>query len=719
MVQPLFIEPELYIEKTAGEVDLPEDPNVWPKEVLDELYKQVPYIADFQPHVVMSKVDGERGYGMGHVEIANQSEAQAGTDPQQMQAAGIRSVRIPVVIKDGKLSPFDLIVNDASKCVPLTEARLRQSLFRPQAFDITSKTPGDHSLIGSLYPPFRQNFGGGTGGGIVMPGDTMGKMSSVEKTASAFEEYLVKELEKQDDGFRKPKVKTAAAIPQVKWKTGSVLEAIAPSIGETELNSFWTKLAANRGLQAAFRQNGEATAGSLNVLANTVPVGAEKIASLLPQLIRPDVVQLSKAVGGYRIKTANAACWLPMSEGIDRQGVVRRFGEKIALDLDVAGAVTIADGCDAYEEQVKTAEYMPVSEAGFYKVHDEAGKEIVGFVIPNLIDSDGESVPLSLFTNGSQATVQAEIFGEPAGDGANLPTTTPGGYGAFFEVTNEGEIRATIPMTLQGSYAGEDGVSTISGETYDGRPVEVSIQPTIQEPMGTPEGKLLLPQSWQWMPLGDAEQVALAGGDGDGQGNGQGEPEMSEEEVKESEAYVTVRSGGGTFSFDGPAVEKLAAADRGFLDLDDAMFLLAGLGVHQGYGATKLAHALTGDRPERIKIGRWIKPAAEARAESLERAKEAMAQMPDLKRDLVKEAAFIPDPTAVDTVLSVGFINPENLMTFVSYLPQIDDSQAKLCELLLAARLGIKDISSTALERAVRSVEEVIEGLKVIAFQGM
>jgi hypothetical protein len=713
MVQPLFIEPDITFEKTAGEVDLPEDPNVWPKEVLDELYKQVPYIADFQPHVVMSKVDGERGYGMGHVEIANQSEAQMGTDPQQMQAAGIRTIRIPVIIKDKKLSPFDLIVDDTSKCVPLTEARLRQSLFRPQAFDITSKTPGDHSLIGSLYPPFRQNYGGSTGGGIVVPGDSMGKVSS------AFEEYLVKELEKTDAGFRKPKEKTAAAPPNVEWKTGSVLEAVAGSIGQTDLDQFWTKLAANKGLQAAFRQNGAAASGSLEVLSKAEPVGAEKLAALLPQMIRPDVIQLSKGEGGYRVKVANAACWLPMSDSISRRDVVQRFGEKIALDLDMAGAVTIADGCDAYEEQVKTAEYIPVSEAGVYKVHDEAGKEIVGFVIPNLIDSDGESVPLSLFTNGSQATVQGEIFGEPAGDGANLPTGTPGGYGAFFEVTNEGELQATIPMTLQGSHQGEEGIPTMSGETYDGRPVEVSVQPTIQEPMGTPEGKLLLPQTWQWMPLDQAEQVALAGGDGDGQGNGQGEPEMTEEEVKESAAYVTVRSGGGSFSFAGPAVEKLAAADRSFLNLDEAMFLLAGLGSHQGFGTAKLAHAATGDRPERIKVGRWITPAAEARAESMERAKLAMAQMPDLKRDLVKEAAFIPDPTAVDTVLSVGFINPENLMTFVSYLPSIDDSQSKLCELLLASRLGIKDISSSALERAVRSVEEVIEGLKVIAFQGL
>lgn len=717
MEQPLFIEPiVMHFEKTAGEVDLPEDPNTWAKEVLDELYKQVPYIADFQPHVVMTKVDGERGYGMGHVEVSNQSEAQMGTAPEQMAAAGVRTVRIPVIIKDKKLSPFDLLVNDSAKCAPLTESRMRQALFRPQAFDITSKTPGDHSLIGSLYPPFRQNFGGGTGGGLVVPADTMGKVGSVdgEKTASAFEEYLIRELEKQDAGFRRPgKEKKASVQPKLEFKSGSVLQAIAPSINEADLNGFWSKLAEDRSLQAAFRGNPGAAA-PLYLLSKVEPVGAEKLAAVLPSLIRPHVVQLSRVNGAYLMKTANADCWLPTQGALGRRELVERFGDAIALDVDSAGAVTLADGCDAFEERVKTAEFIPVSEAGVYKVLDEEGKELVGYVIPNLIDSDGESLPLALFTNGSQATVQGEIFGEPAGDGANLPTGTPGGYGAFFEVTNEGSIRATIPMTLQGSYAGEGEFTTMSGETYDGRPVEVSLQPNIVEPMGTPEGKLLLPQTWQWMPLGNAAQVALAGG------GGGPEPEMTAEEVKESSAYVTVRaSDGNSFSFVGPAVEKLASSDRSFLSLDDAMFLLAGLGVHQGYGATKLAHAATGDRPERIKVGRWITPAAERKAESLESAKEAMARMPQLRKDLVKVAAFIPDPTAVDTVLSLGFINPENLMTFVSYLPAIDDAQTKLCDLLVASRLGIKDISSSALERAVRSVEEVIEGLKIIAFQGL
>jgi hypothetical protein len=88
-----------------------------------------------------------------------------------------------------------------------------------------------------------------------------------------------------------------------------------------------------------------------------------------------------------------------------------------------------------------------------------------------------------------------------------------------------------------------------------------------------------------------------------------------------------------------------------------------------------------------------------------------------MRRDLVKEAAVIPDPAAVDTVLSLGFLNPENLGTFISAIPEIDASQTKMCELLLAARLGLAEVPAPALEKAIRSTEEVLEGLKVLAFQ--
>lgn len=701
----LFIRPSVEFEKMAAEVELPEDPNTWPKEILDELYKQVPYIADFHPHVVMQQVDAERRYGMGFVEIANQSETQMGTDPAMVQASGVRSVRIPVVVHDGKLYPFDLLVNDASNVLPLTESRLRQAIFRPQAFDVTSQTPGDQSMIGQLYPPYRQNYGFG-GGGVTTPG--MGK------TGSALEDFLTKGA--SSCSAPAPSKSPKAALKLGKQKVGSVLQAILPTINQTDLDGFWQKVGSDLGLRAQFRKNAASNSRFLGMLAELEPTTATKTASILPSLIKPSVVQVSRDSGSYMVKSASHLFWRPFTQHIDRGELVQRFGVKVAMDVDQAGAVTIADGAEA--EAPEAPQAALITESGFYKVRTEDGRELIGFVIPNLIDTDGEALPLASFTNGSHATVQSEIHGEKAGDGVNLPVGPAMGMGMFFTTTPHG-LQATIPMTLHGSHemGGEPG--TFVGETFDGRPVEVSVQPNIQVPMGTPDGKLLLPATWQWSPMEKCQNVALVGSEdtfGGDESVETGGEEEGEEKPKQANAYVTIRSDGTTFSFSGPAVEKLAYAERSFLDIDDAMFLLAGLGVEQGHGAVKLAHATTGTRGEVVKVGRLLKLASDAHAEALGAARDYIAHLPALKVDLVKEASMIPDPMAVDTVLSLGFINPENVMTFISYLPRIDDAQQRMCELLLAARLGLQNIPASALERAVRSTEEAIEGLKVIAF---
>lgn len=180
---------------------------------------------------------------------------------------------------------------------------------------------------------------------------------------------------------------------------------------------------------------------------------------------------------------------------------------------------------------------------------------------------------------------------------------------------------------------------------------------------------------------------------------------------------MELRGSNEVFSLSGPAVYKLASTDRTFLDIDGAMFLLAGLGVEQGHGAAKLAEAMPGSYPVKVTTSRELALAEDVEKWAAARARELYDSLPDLKRVLIKEAASMPDPAAVDTVLSLGFINPENIMSFVGHLPELDENQMKLCNLLLASRLGMPNVSAGALERAVRAIEEVIEGLKVIGFQ--
>ena len=651
----LYIQPNVSFEKTGAETELPQDPNQWPQQILQELYKQVPYVADFEPHVNMDKVDAERGYGFGHIEIGNKTEAPMDTPPEQEASAGIRKVRVPVVIKENKLLPFDLIVTDDSKMMPLTESRLRQAIFRPQQFDVTSETPGDKSMVGQLYPPFRQNYGYGSGS----------------------------------------------------IKQGSVLESILPTINESDYLGF-TDAISSKDMQVAYVKNAAATSDSLKLLLEHEPTSITKTGAALTGHLKPDVVQISRASEGYKIKSANHDFWQPVEEYSDRGDLIRRFGEKVALAVDLSGAVTLAEGATALEKTANEECAAPASAPGLYKVETMDGKELVGFIIPNLIDVTGESLPISLFTNGSASAVQTDIVGTPAGESNDIPVgETPTGYGAFVSVGPEG-LRATVPLKIEASYSEGEEPATYTASTFDGRPTEISIQPNIQNVVGA-EGKMLIPQHWRWMPLGESKSVALVDSEGASQ---------KEASVQRAMASVEVRCSGNCFSVKGPSVTKLAHDQREFLNIDDTMFLLAGLGVDQEYATTKLGQSFNGSEPVRVKIGRTLTTADEQKTAASKRAQEILGALPALRRPLFKEAAFIPDPGAVDTVLSLGFLNPQNIMTFVSYLPNIEEAQQRLCELLLSARLGLQNISITSLEHAVRAVEEVLEGLKILAFQG-
>jgi hypothetical protein len=694
----LFLQPQVSFEKASmASTRMPEDPNAWPQEVLQQLYKEVPYISDFSPHVVMDKVDAEKGYAFGHITVMNRTETQMDSTPGANAAAGIRQVRVPIVIKGGELFPLDLLITDDSKVLPLTESRLRAAIFRPQAFDVTAKTPGDQSMIGQLYPPYRQNFGFG-GGGVAM---NMG----VDKESSALMQFLAPEPAKEKKASAEP-------LKIEKLSSGSLLKAISQTINDSDVEHFKGALW-DPNVRLAYEKNAAAVVHSVSKILN-LSGSRSKLASVMHQLLRPTIRQVTKLASGYLVKTANHQCWAPQVETLNRTEAIQKLGSKLVLAADTAGSAMEVEGVSPPpppEADSDMQELAPVTKFGLYKVQTTEGQELTGYVIPNLFDVDGTQLPVSLFSNGSHGAIQSDILGvHVEGDSAGLPTAdAPNGYGAFFKVNGD-EVLATIPMTVSGSFEPAQGEpSVLQGETYDGRPVEVSVQPNIQAVTGV-EGRMLVPIDWQWLPLSQSEAVDLV--------SSEHNPPAKEAAARRMLASVEVVSGGETFSVRGPAVEKLASAEREFLDLDAAMFLLAGLGVDSDYTIRKLGESMAGREPVQIKVGRYIKRAEEQAKEASARAELMLQRTPSLRRDLIKEAGFVTDPEAVDTMLSLGFINPENVTTFIGYMPTIEKTQESLCNLLFASRVGLSDIPTPALETAVRSTEEVLEGLKTMAFQG-
>lgn len=897
-------------EKNAAEVALPEDPNQWPNEILQELYKQVSFIADFSTHVVLDRVDAEKGYAFGHVLVASKTESPAGAPPEQEQAAGIRKARIPIIVKERKLYPFDVIITESSKMLPLTEPRIRQALFRPQMFDVTSKTPGDISMIGQLYPPYRQNYGFGGGGAVVnmgmgktgeakqagarrvtrlmgaaaraakqegrplesMIGHPLGQAldrandkvirrnsryrpiiptntTPIERTRGQREavqagiknmlkhapedegtKAMLQYMNKQANAPAPPpglisrirsagrslleiptearatmsKVTNAidaqnAALKDIKetgaknarnaaiamtlggagiagaglaggygvhkahqmekalqqlpqyqraqaevakegqvvapsgpsvdddeWlqrkafglappvpsptarKTASMLSFILPTINESDFNRLASELDQPE-VKMAFVRNAPAAAALLP-LSVYEPISREKRAMAIANALRYDVAQVNRnGDGTYRLKVASHHMWAPIEHTIDRGQLVQLLGTKIALAVDQTGGVTVADGAASGSESPEAGRPEPIKDFGLYRVETKDGRSLVGYVFPNLIDVDGTSLPLALFTNGSEYAMQGDICGVKAGEGMAIPEGRPRGNGVLFRVMPNGKAEATVPIDIKTSLDAGEGVQFLA-TSFAGDQVRLVPAPNVKSLTAAPGGAILMPDTMRWLTLADAKQVELCE-----------HPEECGQKQAAARQLLTIdiRSGGSDhFSLSGMPVEKLAHDQREGIGLDDAVFLLAGYGIQPEYAFKKLGESLYAGRPIEVMASRLIKTAADRYAETSTLGSEILDLVPQLRQPfLVKEAATIPDTTAVDTVLSLGFLNPENMVEFLKAMPILDDAQSRMCELLVGARLGMKEVPTGALEKAIKATENVIEGLRVLAFQ--
>ena len=80
-----------------------------------------------------------------------------------------------------------------------------------------------------------------------------------------------------------------------------------------------------------------------------------------------------------------------------------------------------------------------------------------------------------------------------------------------------------------------------------------------------------------------------------------------------------------------------------------------------------------------------------------------------------KLSAALVDET-VDGALHLGFLNEENLLRFIDLLPKLETTLSSVCALLVASRLGLEEVDDVAAETAMRSLDNVIRGLKTIEY---
>lgn len=721
---------------------LSETPENWPQELTSELFKQLPFLSDYDVNVNLDRVEPNRGFAFGYADVANKTER-----PEiEHQETGLPHIRIPLVIMERAAKPFSVFM-DGEKVMPLTEERVRETLFNPATFDISTSAPRDPSLVEATMPP--QRSGIGMGGEYKMASADFNKLSPEEqfvykaqmekkafagkdalkggkadkKPKGSFSQKALKEGAKEEKSEHTKRTDVAEEIAsdhltedpkyyeklKKMEKKASILMAIAPTISERDVERFTEKVANDPTLIAGFKRSGISPV-LVEAFENTKRASASDRLDALADSVEPTAVTFQKLPGGdFLVKSANVNAFIEKTaagEVVPGQEVGQAIGQEQAQSMQPGQTATAVSQPVEEEavEPVAPSKAKPVEEFGQYKVQDAMGNSIMGHVFPTTLSWDGSfsEQPIALFTNGSAYAMQDSIAGELVGKGTNLPDDEPRGDGAFYCVEG-GDAKATGPVTIGSSSAGPDGLPHLQATDAFGNQLQIIQMEGMTAPQRISDVEMAIPASWKFMRLNNQTQLA-----------GSSEQMGKDQAVKQASASATLFFNGSYNLVGGCGLEKISADLRLDLDPVSAEFMLGVLGVDGATAKMKVAEAR---RKGQVKLAnlKTITTMGERYATSTKTASALMKKMPDLRRDLTKEAAALQDEGTVDAILSLNFINPENLSTFIGYIPELEEVAEKLAEMLLFAFLGMKELPEGAIEHAMKGLEEVLVGLKSLA----
>lgn len=472
-------------------------------------------------------------------------------------------------------------------------------------------------------------------------------------------------------------------------KYASLLDSISHTISSKERQAFLQKVANDNGLKNAYLTN-DAFRKGVNKIAsvpNQPPVADRVI---------PSATQFMKiAMDTFVIKMANVNAYQPTELEVDVKDVASVLGDD-AYRMEEGETKNYS----SYGE-LPTSSPSPMSQAtmGTYKVQDSMGNNVFGNVLP-MTSFDGSPTGESLFVNNNSFSVQEKIAGIKLGSEVELQETLPSGYGTFYSPDTN---TVTEPMKVNYSSPAQNGANNHHGVDRLGNPIKVVRHPLVTKMAHIGGNSYAIPDTAKWISLPDKE-ISIK--------------EDTSSNVKLAEFHnlpttIEIRRNGDQYTFTGRPVEKLANSDTQFISKADAEFLLTVMGV----GSDKIAEL---KKKTYIKVAgaRAIIPLHSVMEEATKVATKTVNNFNwSLRRDLIKEAALIPEEETVDKILSLGFLGPDNIKNFAGYLPELEKTNSKLADLLFASRCGLSTVPEEAVESAMRNTDQIISGLRSLQEQ--
>jgi hypothetical protein len=660
----MFITNPLTFEKVAASKILNDDTEKWQSEALGELYKAHHYLGEHQVDLQVQNQDEEKGYLFGYFLVTpkeavppqspttgevNRPEM-AQVEAQAAKPGGKPALRIPVIVKDRKLSSFDVMIDAGGEFLPLTEQRVAEAMAMPGNFEVTDPPSGaSDTVAGEFTPPQRTGISGGNA--TVMP---LNKMSSI-------------------------------------------LEKVAGTISPADKERFIGRLN-DPGIIHAL-ENNEAFKSSVGKVFMAKTASGPEVVQKLKMWLPSSAVHFEKVSGGYMMRSANAGAYEPEETFIPRENsdlIPAEFMPRLQKE----GSVLISDEgtFDANE-----AEFFPIEKVGRYVVSTSEGDVTNGVVIPEVITLEGDKVDAQLFFEipRDRYGFQEKVAGAYAGPAEleHLRVSDPVGNGVFVKVGSAGVEAATLPLTITNRVI-EDEETSFLFESEEGKG-RIKTASGLVRPFRMSEDTYVIPSSWKFVSTGDLHSVVA-------------EPSKAKmaSAVGDLEQHLQIIHSGGLFSFRGGCgVSDLPHDNRELIKKAEATLLLGCLGLSETYAKVKLAQAERKGSCD-LHATRKIESFKTKMASARDVAREYISTFQLPRLDLLKEAAALTDEASVDSVLSLGFLTPENAAAYLENLDTFEQTARKLAELLIAVRLGLKDVPEAAANKALKGTEVVLQGLK-------
>ena len=471
----------------------------------------------------------------------------------------------------------------------------------------------------------------------------------------------------------------------------NILDAVLLNASNAQINQVKEDLRKTAGLVHASKINPSFRQGITRIIL-TKEKTASDIRNLRQSTILPSVTQWSKKGIKYFVKAANHNSYNPHESEITRFTAQKHLSFEEFQELCKVGHVTIVS--DPIEQEtvlIKTAGW--IDRIGAYESL-EGKKDVVGIAIPRMVSLEGDRLYTKLFITKTASAFQGDMSGRFIKD-VDLPNEVPRGKGVFvYQDGNKGF--ATEILRIQNDVSmnkGKEKVAFCIAKRSSGEAIKITKMDGLLKIASMGNGSFAIPSSMKWIPLPDKSMKITSS-----------PYEYEQTALQKRAASMQLISDGNVFQMRGSNIFE------GLMERNEADFALAAYGIGDAH-REEIIKTAAAKGEANIYNHRQIYREEDILKATMSKIAKSRIDVSSIQKDLIKEASVIVDKETVDSILALKFLTPENVGTYIQYIPELEKTAQKLAEILVASRLGMDDIKEVAAKNAMTQMSSVLEGL--------